>query len=101
MYKFIANVRIKNQLVKTIIFADSQIHARLIIQYLYGFSSLVNTPIQVNETSKLIRPLSPQQSRINALKVAKNNAAKALKAEKNRQKIAKAQQTIANTMRSS
>jgi len=101
MYKFIANVRIKNQLVKTIIFADSQIHARLIIQYLYGFSSLVNTPIQVNETCKLIRPLSPQQSRINALKVAKNNAAKALKAEKNRQKIAKAQQTIANTMRSS
>ena len=101
MYKFIANVRIKNQLVKTVIFADSQIHARLIIQYLYGFSSLVNTPIQVNETSKLIRPLSPQQSRINALKVAKSNAAKALKAEKNRQKIAKAQQTIANTMRSS
>jgi hypothetical protein len=101
MYKFIANVRIKNQLVKTVVFADSQIHARLIIQYLYGFSSLVNTPIQVNEVSNLIKPMSPQQSRINALKVAKSNATKALKAEKNRQKITKAQQTISNAMRSS
>ncbi|WP_296969331.1 hypothetical protein [Polynucleobacter sp.] len=41
-----------------------------------------------------IKPLTPQQARINSLRQAKDNASKALKAERDRQKIAKAQQTI-------
>lgn len=91
MYKFIANVRIKGLLVKTVVFADSLIHARLILQYLYGFSSLVSTPTQVSEA---VKSISPQQSHINALKVAKNNANKAFKVAKERQKIATAQQQL-------
>lgn len=43
---------------------------------------------------EVIKPLTPQQARINALKLAKDNANKALKAERARQKIAKAQQSI-------
>lgn len=43
-----------------------------------------------------IKPLTPQQSRINSLKQQKDNVSKQLKAERDRQKIAKAQQTIAS-----
>lgn len=41
-----------------------------------------------------IKPLTPQQARINNLKQAKDNAGRALKAERDRQKIAKAQHQI-------
>lgn len=41
-----------------------------------------------------IKPLNPQQARIANLKRNADNAKKAYKAEKNRQKIAKAQQQI-------
>lgn len=44
----------------------------------------------------VIKPLTPQQQRIKSLKQQKDNISKALKAERDRQKIAKAQQTIAN-----
>ena len=40
-----------------------------------------------------IKPLTPEKARINALKTQKDNANKALKAERDRQKIAKAQKT--------
>ena len=40
------------------------------------------------------KPPTPQQARINALKLQKDNVTKQLKAERDRQKIAKAQQTI-------
>ena len=43
-----------------------------------------------------IKPLTPQQQRIKSLQTQKDNVSKALKAERDRQKIAKAQQTIAN-----
>jgi hypothetical protein len=41
-----------------------------------------------------IKPLTPQQQRIKSLQLQKDNLAKQLKAERDRQKIAKAQQTI-------
>ena len=44
----------------------------------------------------VIKPLTPQQQRIKSLQLQKDNVAKQLKAERDRQKIAKAQQTIAN-----
>jgi len=44
-----------------------------------------------------IKPLTPQQSRINSLKQAKDNAARALKAERDRQKISRAQKAITDT----
>jgi hypothetical protein len=41
-----------------------------------------------------IKPLTPQQSRVNALKIQKDNISKQLKAERDRQKIAKAQANL-------
>ena len=43
---------------------------------------------------EVIKPLTPAQSRINSLKLQKDNVSKQLKAERDRQKIAKAQQQI-------
>jgi len=41
-----------------------------------------------------IKPPTPQQQRVKSLQLQKDNASKALKAERDRQKIAKAQQQI-------
>jgi hypothetical protein len=43
---------------------------------------------------KPTKPLTPQQQRIKSLQTQKNNVSKQLKAERDRQKIQKAQQTI-------
>lgn len=42
----------------------------------------------------VIKPLTPQQQRVKSLQLQKDNIAKQLKAERDRQKVAKAQQTI-------
>lgn len=41
-----------------------------------------------------IKPLTPEKARINALKTQKDNVSKQLKAERDRQKMAKARKTI-------
>jgi hypothetical protein len=43
---------------------------------------------------KPTKPLTPQQQRIKSLQMQKNDVSKQLKAEKDRQKIQKARQTI-------
>lgn len=95
MNKYIASVRIKGQIVKMAVFADSIIHARLILEYQFGLNSLASTPVQVNEAGT-IKPLTPDQARLAALKRQKNNVAKQIEAERDRQKLAKAQKTISN-----
>ena len=45
-------------------------------------------------TANVIKPKTPQQQRIDSLRLQKDNVNKQLKAERDRQKIAKAQQTI-------
>jgi len=45
-------------------------------------------------TANVIKPKTPEQQRIDSLKLQKDNVSKQLKAERNRQKISKAQQTI-------
>ncbi|MBU3547504.1 hypothetical protein [Polynucleobacter sp. P1-05-14] len=45
-------------------------------------------------TIKPIKPMNPQQYRLNSLKRNKDNAKQAYKAEKDRQAVAKAQQQI-------
>ena len=45
---------------------------------------------------EITKPPTPQQQRIKSLQLQKDNANKALKAERDRQKINKARQTIAN-----
>ena len=46
------------------------------------------------------KPLTPQQQRIKSLQTQKNNVSKQLKAERDRQKIQKAQQTIQSVVAS-
>jgi hypothetical protein len=45
-------------------------------------------------TTKAIKPKTPQQQRIDSLKLQKDNVSKQLKTERDREKVAKAQQTI-------
>jgi len=56
--------------------------------------------MRLKEIAKTIKPITQQQSRIDALKRQKDNATQALKAERARQKIAKAQQHIAQVNQS-
>ena len=48
---------------------------------------------------KAIQPMTPEKARINALKQAKDRAADALAAEKNRQKQARAKDKLAKAQR--
>ena len=93
MNKYLATVRIGGQLVKTIVFADSTIHARLLLQYKYGMNSVAVSPVQTNEedtlldsTIKPIKPLTPQQARINSLKQNVERDRQQLQAERDRQR---------------
>jgi len=112
MNKYIATVRIRGTSVKTVVFADSSIHARLILQYQFGMDSISSSPslltrehrgyISLEEAiAKIqpIKPLTPEQGRIEALKRQKETAAKALKAERDRQRTTKAQKTLFNLSR--
>ncbi len=99
MNKYQATVRVKGQLAKTAIFADCAVHARLLLQWQYGFANVLSTPTPIHETAT-IKPLTPQQARIDTLKRQKDSVAKQLKAERDRQKIAKAQQQIATAQQS-
>jgi hypothetical protein len=107
MNKYQAYVRIKGQLVNTAVFADNPIHARLILQYHFGMDSLASTPSIVTRESREYQmidevisaikakpPQTPEQARVASLQNQKDAASKALKAERNRQKIKRAQQQI-------
>ena len=107
MNRYVASIRIKGQSVKTMVFADSQLHARLILQYQFGMNSLASTPSIVTRESrgyqmidevisaiKAKPPQTPEQARVASLQNQKDAASKALKAERNRQKIKRAQQQI-------
>ena len=94
MNKYLTTVRIGGQLVKTIVFADSTIHARLLLQYKYGMNSVAMSPVQTNEdddtlldsTIKPIKPLTPQQARINSLKQNVELDRQQLQGERERQR---------------
>lgn len=107
MNKYLATVRVKGQTVRTMVFADSSLHARLILEFQFGIGSVVSNPTQsskANEdytpldevigTIKPIKPMNPQQAKIDSLKKQKEVASNNLKAERDRQKVAKAQQQI-------
>jgi hypothetical protein len=94
MNKYLVQVRIKGQLVKTTIEANSVIHAKLLAEWYFGIGSIASTPIKLGENAALTLQ-TPQQQRIKSLQTQKDNVSKQLKAERNRQKIQKAQQQIA------
>ena len=71
------------------------------ISYSKQYSEVVTCPINHNKLLNMkiqeittIKPPTPQQQRVKSLQLQKDNASKALKAERDRQKIAKAQQQI-------
>ena len=110
MNKYLATVRVKGQTVKTMVFADSSLHARLILEYQFGIGNVVGNPTQSTKAEdgyipleevigfvkpvKASKPMNPQQARIDSLKKQKDVASKNLKAERDRQKVVKAQQQL-------
>lgn len=96
MNKYLVQVHIKGQLVKTTIEADSAIHAKLIAEWHFGIGSVVNMPSPIKEQANS----APQNTRLDVLKRQKDNATQALKAERAREKIQKAQQQITTARQS-
>jgi dGTP triphosphohydrolase len=109
MNQYIATVRIKGQSVRTVVFADCSIHARLILEYQFGMNSVINNPSlltredrgyrSLDEVLATFKPKTPDQLNIDTLKNQKDQADKRLKAARARQKLAKAQKTIFNLSR--
>lgn len=93
MNKYLVQIRIKGQVVNTTIEADSTIHAKLLGEWQYGIGSVASSPIKLEEQNPK-SPQTPQQARIKSLQMQKDNVSKQLKAERDKQKIQKAQQTI-------
>ena len=91
MKDYTAKVRVKGNVIKTVVHAENATHARLLLQYQYGFDGIVASPT-LAETQQ---PKSPEQLRIDNLKVAKDRAAAALSAERQRQQVSRAQKTLA------
>ena len=94
---------------RTAVFADCSIHARLILQYQFGMNSLVNNPSlltredrgyrSLEEVLATFKPKTPDQLNIDTLKNQKDQGDKRLKAARARQKLAKAEKTIFNLSR--
>jgi len=115
MNKYIATIKVKGQSIKTAVFADNSIHARLILQYQFGMNCILSSPTLSNKEDlehepleeiisrlkpiKPFKPLTPQQARIDVLKRQKAKAGEALDAERTRQKIVKDQQRVFNLSR--
>lgn len=107
MNKYLATVRLNGQTVRTMVFADSSLHARLILEYQFGIGNVVSNPAQSTKADedytplyevigsiKPIKPMNPQQAKLDALKKQKEVASNNLKTERDRQKVSKAQQQI-------
>jgi len=93
---FVATVRVHGQLVRTAVYADSTVHARLLLQYEYGMTSIAVAPVQVDESTGdhaeplldgVIKPAkTPEQARINSLKLGVERSRQQLDAERERQR---------------
>ena len=94
MNKYQAGVRVKGQLVKTVVFADSPIHARLILQYQFGMDSIVSYPTAITEVA-ISKPLTPDQQRIKSMQARVKQDQAAIKAERAKLKIRAAQADLA------
>jgi hypothetical protein len=76
--------------------AASSTDARWMLQAIFGFHAVVSAPTEVHASANesVIKPLTPDQQRVENLKTAKDRASDALKVERDRQKRAKAMKTI-------
>jgi len=105
MNKYISTVRVKGQAVKTAVFADSSLHAHLILEYQFGIGSIIRSPSlssianvgytpldEVISKIKSIKPMTPPQARIDSLKKQKDALSNNLKIEREKQKVERTQQ---------
>jgi len=100
MNKYLATVRVQGQLIKTAVFADSPLHARLLLQYQFGMAAVVMNPVlatgraesgyraleEVVQSIKPKPPLNPAQARIAGLKQNVERDRQQLQAERDRQR---------------
>jgi len=116
MNKYLVTLRLKGQLIKTAVFADSSTHARLICEYQFGLGCLNGSPTQLSSeghdypllddltgtathttktrppkppkaaTIKPIKPQSPEQMRVTQLKANVDRQKDALNRERENQK---------------
>jgi hypothetical protein len=63
MYRYQVYVKVKGSMVKTIIFADNDIHARLLAQYQYGMNNdrVKSMQDQVKRTQQAIKAEKARQ----------------------------------------
>ena len=95
MYKYQVLVKVKGSVIKTIIFADNEIHARLLVQYQYGMNNLLSQPHKLGLSEDgITKPLTPDQLRIKSMKDRVKQDQQAVKAEKARQKIKAGQEQL-------
>lgn len=113
MNTYIATVRIRGRIARTAIAAESPLTARLLLQFLFGEGNVISQPVLAEDTAKRppnaedlfikgpvdeevwsVKPKSPQQAQLDALKATKDRATQALKAARQRAKVLKAQQTL-------
>jgi hypothetical protein len=118
MNQYIATVRVHGRLVRTRIWADEPIHAKLLLQYYFGMSSIAAGPVlgegnhshlpdadylRLKEAAiakiKPIKTRSPEQAQIDGLKARKDQASQALKSAQQRQRVVKAQKTLQTAIR--
>lgn len=118
MKTYIATVRIYGRLVRTRIWADEPLHAKLLLQYYFGMSSIAAGPVlgeghhshlpdaeqlRLEEaaiaTIKPVKPRSPEQAQIDSLKARKDQATQALKSAKQRQRLVKAKRALQSVMK--
>ena len=78
--------------------ANSSAEAKWLLQAIYGFHAVLNSPVEVQESfaneNINAQPLTPEQQRISSLKAAKERATSALDFERDRQKRTKALQSL-------
>ena len=88
MNKYLVQVRIKGQIVKTTVEADSVIHAKLLAEWHFGIGSVASTPTKLSENT-ISTPQTPEQARIKSLQTQADRAKDAVKAERARQQMKK------------
>ena len=101
MYKYQAQVKVSGVWVKTIIYADNQLHAKLLAQYQYGTTNVPFAPIKIGKNMRFFefagavkKPLTPDQARIKSMQDQVKKSQKAVKAERARQKIKAGQKAL-------
>lgn len=118
MKTYIATVRIHGRLVRTRVWADEPVHAKLLLLYLFGMNSITAGPflgegdhshlpdaeeLHLKEAGisgiKPVKARSPEQAQIDNLKARKDQAMQALKAAQQRQRVIKAQRTLQSATR--